>query len=644
MYMNLGSRAGRGRRLIGSAAIAEFPGFALPPYTGLIATCVNQPTEFADSNKQFMNRTVHHARDDITSMRLLFPNYYVDSSFEEVGPGADATIKASVEYPAGVIHRVQFSESDAGTIPDGGLLLSDALTGINIPRGARFWVRTYYTNTAGLVYTPNVDGVSQYAASGISDQTGGGDVVDQAASFLGYGPVAIIGSTIYPSVAVIGDSRVAGNDDTMDVSGDIGSIRRSLAPHFAYAQLAKSGDKIEAFLADNTNRVAIASYASHVVIQQGINDLTGGRTASQVKGDLESAAALFTGKTIIGTTKEPVSSSTDDFATLGNQTTDASNDERVDLNGEIRAGNIAGFDDYFEIADAVESARDSGLWIVNGEGNYFTSDGLHAERPGHLVIQDWNGVDPKKIWKNLLPPQPRFATQNDMADATATGLIVSPAMLLSGLRQLLPFSWDFSTGVAAINLPIADSVKGRFHVFSQAVTQTPATSADELVLEGNDTGLTILSANNTTGSVFFGDDGAPFAGYLQYNHASDFMRFGINATERARLNVEGLKIGGTASRATTAGTNALHIFNGTAPAGTLTNGCSLYSTSGEMRVMDAAGNATLISPHDRETNEWVYDSINTRTGKRLRIDMEKMMRFLNEHHGLDFVKEMAVEE
>jgi hypothetical protein len=120
----------------------------------------------------------------------------------------------------------------------------------------------------------------------------------------------------------------------------------------------------------------------------------------------------------------------------------------------------------------------------------------------------------------------------------------------------------------------------------------------------------------------------------------DNVQIHTAGAERARLTSTGnFKIGGTANRATTEGTNQLVMFNGTAPVGTLTNGVSLYSASGECRVMDAAGNSTLLSPHDRETNEWIYDSTDTTTGKRLRIDMEKMMKFLDAHFGLGFVQE-----
>ena len=100
-----------------------------------------------------------------------------------------------------------------------------------------------------------------------------------------------------------------------------------------------------------------------------------------------------------------------------------------------------------------------------------------------------------------------------------------------------------------------------------------------------------------------------------------------------------VSIGGTADRATTVGTNALQIFNGTAPVGTLANGISLYSSSGEAYVMDAAGNATLFSPHDSETNEWIFKSKHTPSGKVLKIDVERLLRFVNDHFGLDAVQE-----
>ncbi|HUX61732.1 MAG TPA: hypothetical protein VMV32_10515 [Ignavibacteriaceae bacterium] len=42
------------------------------------------------------------------------------------------------------------------------------------------------------------------------------------------------------------------------------------------------------------------------------------------------------------------------------------------------------------------------------------------------------------------------------------------------------------------------------------------------------------------------------------------------------------------------------------------------------------------------TNNWIYDSVDTVTGKHLRIDMELMMKAINEKFGWDFVKEFTI--
>ncbi len=156
--------------------------------------------------------------------------------------------------------------------------------------------------------------------------------------------------------------------------------------------------------------------------------------------------------------------------------------------------------------------------------------------------------------------------------------------------------------------------------------------------------LILNRQNSNVPGLLFGMDNSGHAA-ISVNGGAD-IRIGANAsgnatfTENVRITTEGnVKLGGTADRSGTAGTKQLVLFNGTAPTGTLANGVSLYSTSGELRVMDAAGNATLLSPHDHDTNEWVYDSIDTRTGKRLHINMERMMKAINDHFGWDFVKE-----
>lgn len=60
--------------------------------------------------------------------------------------------------------------------------------------------------------------------------------------------------------------------------------------------------------------------------------------------------------------------------------------------------------------------------------------------------------------------------------------------------------------------------------------------------------------------------------------------------------------------------------------------------SAEVFVRDEAGNVTQISPHNPE-GEWQYFSKNIRTGKVVKINMEKMIRKLEEITGESFMEE-----
>ena len=64
----------------------------------------------------------------------------------------------------------------------------------------------------------------------------------------------------------------------------------------------------------------------------------------------------------------------------------------------------------------------------------------------------------------------------------------------------------------------------------------------------------------------------------------------------------------------------------------------LVTGHAEMFVRDSNGNVTQISPHTPE-GEWQYFSKNTRTGKVVRVNMEKMIRKLEAFTGESFMEE-----
>ena len=90
---------------------------------------------------------------------------------------------------------------------------------------------------------------------------------------------------------------------------------------------------------------------------------------------------------------------------------------------------------------------------------------------------------------------------------------------------------------------------------------------------------------------------------------------------------------GAGQRAGTVGDSCINIFNGVAaPAGALANATTLYTEGGELKVLDATGNSTTLSPHETVDGkigaDWTFHSVNTVSGKMLHIEVEKLLKAL----------------
>lgn len=107
----------------------------------------------------------------------------------------------------------------------------------------------------------------------------------------------------------------------------------------------------------------------------------------------------------------------------------------------------------------------------------------------------------------------------------------------------------FATGTTVGPLAAAD---GTFHVHTaSAGSVTAPTSQDDLVVENSGSaGITILTPNTNTASLVFGDADDNDVGYLQYQHASNVLLFGVNASEAMRISSgQDVHIGGTSPSA-----------------------------------------------------------------------------------------------
>ena len=357
---------------------------------GFVATGGELPQNSNVTNKQMMARSFHVATTAINAAQLVFPNFVGQ---KEVGIGASATVTASIEYPANTFTQVTFGGSTSGTISNGGLLFSDMMTlGTQIPQGAIFWVRAYYTSTAGILYETNgliTSGYdsSVFGVSGISDLTVTSGAVGTA-SINTYKPAAIIGLTTNKSVLIMGDSRVYGYQDTTDTTG-LQGYARLIGRYSGFANVGANGDEVKWFLSNGAQRMKLVPYATHILTDYGVNDVMIEQSSvATILAEWQTFIGLMGNTPVYWGTMEPESTSTDNWATLIGQTTSSFNSGRVTLNDDLRQGKVSGIAGYVEVADTVESARDSGLWAVNGSANWLTPDGIHPNQTGQYLERD----------------------------------------------------------------------------------------------------------------------------------------------------------------------------------------------------------------------------------------------------------------
>jgi hypothetical protein len=365
----------------------------MPTYQGLVATGGLIPF-WQSASTQMGSRKRHTATVALSTFKLLFPNF---TGFD-TPTGAALNLTASVEYPVGVFTQVKFSGLAQGVVPNGGVLMSDDVS-VAIPAGANFYIRTYGTNTAGVIAARQTNPqdydfgeARESGASGITDKTMGGTYTNSFPGYC-YSAMAIIGTTNKPSVLVLGSSTAGGfnNQGGLPYGPDNGTITPSLAPTIANTLLsAYNQTAATANAASNLIPNAIGQYITHVVCAMGQNDIRSGDSAITVRATIAAFRAKYaSGKQFFVQTFGPETSSTDSWATTVNQTPAASNAERIAFNGLVRSGSVAS-NGYFEIADAWETARNSGLWKVPA----WTDDGLHAQAVGYQFIKDNNLVSP----------------------------------------------------------------------------------------------------------------------------------------------------------------------------------------------------------------------------------------------------------
>lgn len=334
------------------------------------------------SNKQANIRSPHYLRDSVAQMRIVLPNWFVTSQVETNGSGAD-TWSASIEYPAGTFTRVTFGGNNTGTASVGNNLISDLVTAP--PKDVKFWVRLFL-NSAGLIkffqyYAGDGTAQAEFGVSGLTDKTMGGAMATVASSNTGFiMPCAIIGVSAMPAVADVGDSISVGRGDSDGVGRALqGHLGRAYGAVYPNGHVGVSGDRIQAYLLSNSKRTALVNnYFTHVAFNMGINDVSAGRTAPQVEADTNSMLNLFPGKPKAVCTLGPVSTSTDGWVTVVNQTASVatSNAVRSAVNTQ-RLTTLPLAKIVHDVNPVIENQTSPEDSLFNITGGANTNDGTH---------------------------------------------------------------------------------------------------------------------------------------------------------------------------------------------------------------------------------------------------------------------------
>jgi lysophospholipase L1-like esterase len=360
-------------------------------------------------------RLSHPVGVDCYDIRLVFQNWQQGVAPVGEVSGANAiSIRAGAESPDGTIVPVFFNGKRDVTIDPDGTAISDPLP-FAASKGDTIWTRTRFTVTAGQTVPATRSAVhgswpgeAVETGAGTVDRTLSGTIPTVSGPVTGYGPTAIVGrprSSLMPppTVALIGDSFVDGYRDYVYGGGrEGGYLARYLdAAKVSFLTLGRVSETGQNFagLATSWRRRQQMSGFTHAYVLYGNNDLYVPRTLAQIQADLLTIWRFAQARSVkvIAATIPPRSTSTDNWATTTGQTTSTGNAVRLQLNAWLRDGspidattgaaaavgattNVlrAGQSNhplstssaapmgYHELADVMETARDSGIWKVPG--------------------------------------------------------------------------------------------------------------------------------------------------------------------------------------------------------------------------------------------------------------------------------------
>ena len=378
--------------------------------SGISANRTYEPATTRSITVPYTFQTTHFVspQANMTKIAPIWNGWYRNADLYRNTLGADVTIEASVEYPAGsgTFTPLTFAGgSTSGVVTNGGVLKADLLT-IAIPAGAQFRIRTVVTAISSSTFVPCYQYIlapnaTSYADGGASGNLKTSGTITAAAESRIWGPIAIMGELDAANCrgfVLHGTSSGMGTGDTSTgPKGGTGYLQRAVDPLYPWVGLLTPGaTEINGTRFDDMTKLYLLAAAmnslggvSDVITQGGTNDFTNqSKNADELAGFQRCYSSLWAGARHIRVTMTPYSTSTDGWLTAANQTVTTLGTYSAQMptyNANMRAG--VGVGDVYGVIDAAtiaSSATDSGKW--KDASPAWTTDGLHPNGTGHAAI------------------------------------------------------------------------------------------------------------------------------------------------------------------------------------------------------------------------------------------------------------------
>jgi hypothetical protein len=310
------------------------------------------------------------AATNFTNVRVSFPGWWLVSINGDTANSNAVIVKAAIEY-GGLLYPVTFDGSRTHTINPGEHVESDTIAGLALASGATFYMRTYVELTSAAHKYPAslVYGDTYTLDADVVDATGA--LVSASADSPLWMPTTIMGTPAgtYKQAVIIGDSIVTDSQSW---------VRQGLAGVAGLQVFACGAEKAAHFVQESHRR-----YRGRIAVSfgnwfecYGTNDTNVGgpvpggllETTNANRCTLWRYARLHGALTVFANTIAPFTASTDNWATLANQSILLPDSEPVRLNHNTW------------LRDGAPLSATTGLPVATGTGGALRT-----------VVITWNG-------------------------------------------------------------------------------------------------------------------------------------------------------------------------------------------------------------------------------------------------------------